>query len=58
MTELAPSLTAARRRRARSDRCATLSPSEPGRFTLTVLLPSADAATILLQCEEAADLVG
>lgn len=52
-----PDPTAARRRRAVAERRATLSAAEPGWSTLVVLLPSADAATILLRCDGAAELV-
>ncbi|MEO7260366.1 MAG: hypothetical protein ABI047_03780 [Jatrophihabitantaceae bacterium] len=57
MTEPATGPAAARRRRAAADRSATLSAAEAGRSRLVVLLPSADAATILLHCDEAAELV-
>jgi len=59
VTEPVPKLAgshAARRQRAVADRSATLGAAAPGRRALVVLLPSADAATILLLCEEAADL--
>ena len=46
----------ARRRRAVALRSATLDATEPGRRALVVLLPSLDAATILLLCEAAAEL--
>ena len=58
MTAPQPSSAAARRRRAAADRSAVVSVAEPGRARLVVLLPSADAATILLQCDAAAELVG
>jgi hypothetical protein len=78
VTELALSAAAARRRRARADRSATLGTYEADtleagtpearaheagrpearRSVLVVLLPSADAATIVLLCQEAAELVG
>jgi hypothetical protein len=48
-------VAAARRRRAAADRSAVLSRTEPGRSMLVVLLPSVDAATILLQCDQAAE---
>lgn len=57
MTGAAPEPAAARRRRATADRRATLSAAEPGWSSLVVLLPSADAATILLRCDGAAELV-
>jgi hypothetical protein len=38
-------------------RSAILDASEPGQRVLVVLLPSVDVATILLLCEEAAELV-
>jgi hypothetical protein len=57
MTELSPDLAAARHRRAVSDRSARLSPAGRGRVRLEVLLPSTDAATILLLCDAAAELV-
>ncbi len=56
MTAPEPSIAAARRRRAVADRSARLVPAEAGRVRLTVLLPSADACTILLLCDEAARL--
>ncbi|MEO6501107.1 MAG: hypothetical protein ABIQ09_04270 [Jatrophihabitantaceae bacterium] len=56
MTRPAPDPAAERRRRAVADRCARLSADEPGRSRLVVLLPSADAATILLRCDGAAEL--
>ncbi|MDQ1740074.1 MAG: hypothetical protein QOE53_1726 [Pseudonocardiales bacterium] len=46
----------ARRRLALVHRSATLDATAPGRQELVVLLPSADAATILLLCEAAAEL--
>lgn len=58
MTAPQPSSAAARRRRAAADRSAVFSAAEPGRVRLVVLLPSTDAATILLQCDAAAELVG
>jgi len=39
-------------------RSAVVNVAEPGRSRLVVLLPSTDAATILLQCDAAAELVG
>ena len=56
MTALEPTLPSARRRRAVADRSAQLKPAGAGRLTLTVLLPSTDASTILLLCDEAARL--
>ena len=61
MTEPGPnpvSHSETRRRRAVAGRSATLDAAGPGRQALVVLLPSADAATILLLCEEAAELAG
>jgi hypothetical protein len=58
MADLSSSVAAARCRRAVADRSARLSPAEGGRSLLVVLLPSADAATIVLLCEEAAELTG
>ncbi|HEX8096257.1 hypothetical protein [Jatrophihabitans sp.] len=61
MTEPVPTPAghrAARRERAVAGRSATLVAAGPGRCVLVVLLPSADAATILLLCEEAAELTG
>ena len=55
MSRPAPDPATARRLRAAADRRATLSPAEPGWSTLVVLLPSADAATILLRCDGAAE---
>jgi len=61
---------AARRRRAVSQRCATLGGSGPeaprtqcagvgqGGLELVVLLPSTDAATVLLLCGDATGLTG
>jgi hypothetical protein len=57
VTALEPSVVAARRRRAVADRSARLVPAEAGRVRLSVLLPSADAGTLLLLCDEAARLV-
>lgn len=56
MSRSAPDPALARRRRAAAERRATLSAAEPGRSTLVVLLPSVDAATILLRCDGAAEL--
>jgi hypothetical protein len=47
-----------RRRRAVHSRSATFDAAEPGRRALVVLLPSGDAATILLLCAQAAELAG
>ena len=61
MTEPTPkpaSQRAASRCRAVAGRSATFGAAAPGRRALAVLLPSADAATILLLCEEAAELTG
>ncbi|HST48913.1 hypothetical protein [Jatrophihabitans sp.] len=71
MTEVAAGSLAARRRRAATMRSATLGvpsltaagdPADPGeaagRAELVVLLPSTDAATVLLLCSEAAELTG
>jgi hypothetical protein len=67
VTEIAPASLAARRRRAVAGRSATLAvaagpevadPAGVGRTDLVVLLPSTDAATVLLLCEEAAELSG
>lgn len=56
MTE--PDRTSVRRRRAVAARSAALDPVGAGWSELVVLLPSADAATILLLCEAAAELAG
>ncbi|HEX8304270.1 MAG TPA: hypothetical protein VF612_05290 [Jatrophihabitans sp.] len=56
MTEPGQGRAEARRRRAIAHRAATLDVAEPGRRELVVLLPSIDAATILLLCEAAAEL--
>jgi hypothetical protein len=56
VTEPAPRPSEGRRRRAIALRSATLDAAEPGRLELVVLLPSVDAATILLLCEAAAEL--
>jgi hypothetical protein len=62
VTRAAADSLAARRARARAERSATLGaaadPAGAGRADLVVLLPSADAATVLLLCEEAAELSG
>jgi hypothetical protein len=61
MTEPVPnqvSQRAASRCRAVAGRSATFGAAAPGRRALVVLLPSVDAATILLLCEEAAELAG
>jgi hypothetical protein len=47
-----------RRRRAVLARSATLAPAEPGWRELAVLLPSTDAATVLLLCEQASERAG
>ena len=57
MTEPAPR-AARRRRQATAARSATLEAAEPGRLALVVLLPSTEAATVLLLCEAAAELTG
>ena len=49
---------ARRRRRATAARSAVCEPAEPGMLALVVLLPSTEAATILLLCEAAAELTG
>jgi hypothetical protein len=48
----------ARRRRAVTARSATLDPVGCGWAELVVLLPSTDAATVLLLCEQAAERAG
>jgi hypothetical protein len=58
MTDTAPGGAAARRWRAVAARSATLDEAGSGRLELVVLLPSTAAATILLLCEEAAELAG
>jgi hypothetical protein len=58
MTEPAFDRAAVRRHRAVAARSATLDPVDSGWSELVVLLPSADAATILLLCEEAAERAG
>jgi hypothetical protein len=57
VTEPTPELArqaAARRHLAMTGRSARFDAARPGRWALVVLLPSADAATILLLCAEAA----
>jgi hypothetical protein len=61
MTEPGPKLVsgrAASQRRAIAGRSATFGAAASGRRALVVLLPSANAATILLLCEQAAELAG
>ena len=58
MTEPAPGGAAARRCRAVAARSATLGEAGPGRLELVALLPSPDAATVLLLCAAAAELTG
>jgi hypothetical protein len=53
-----PGRSAARRQRAVTARSATLDPGDCGWSELVVLLPSTDAATVLLLCEEAAERAG
>jgi|GEM_PF-3964872 len=53
-----PARPATRRQRAVTARSATLDPVDCGWAELVVLLPSTDAATVLLLCEEAAEQAG
>lgn len=53
-----PARPATRRQRAVTARSAILDPVECGWAELVVLLPSTDAATVLLLCEEAAEQAG
>jgi hypothetical protein len=61
VTEPVPNLAGRReanRCRAVASRSAMFGAAAPGRRSLVVLLPSVDAATILLLCEQAAELAG
>jgi hypothetical protein len=58
VTAPVPDRAATRRQRAVTARSATLDPADCGWSELVVLLPSADAATVLLLCEEAAERAG
>jgi hypothetical protein len=58
MTGPTPDRAATRRQRAVTARSATLDPADCGWSELVVLLPSTDAATVLLQCEAAAERAG
>lgn len=58
MTAPEPGRAAGRRQRAVTARSATLDPVECGWAELVILLPSTDAATVLLLCEQAAERAG
>ncbi|MDQ1744122.1 MAG: hypothetical protein QOE23_2461 [Pseudonocardiales bacterium] len=58
MTAPVPDRAVNRRRRAVTARSATFDPVDHGWSELVVLLPSTDAATVLLLCEEAAERAG
>lgn len=58
MTAPGPERAINRRQRAVTARSATFDPVDFGWSELVVLLPSTDAATVLLLCEEAAERAG